>query len=102
MLNRKDLARLTKNELVDVTLKDIDLITTVFEEKIIEAIVNGDSVRLSNFGTIEPSMRKAHVGVDPATGEKVNVRATRTVRFRPCLAWRQEMNGLEVTNAEDK
>ena len=40
-------------------------------------------VQLLGFGTFDVSKRKARKGRNPATGEEIKIKASKTVRFRP-------------------
>jgi DNA-binding protein HU-beta len=39
------------------------------------------SVQLIGFGTFRVSSRKARIGVNPKTGEKIKIKASKTVKF---------------------
>ena len=55
----------------------------------VEAVVDGikvglkkdKSVQLIGFGTFKVAQRKARLGVNPKTGEKIKIKASRTVKF---------------------
>lgn len=54
-------------------------------DAVIEAIRTGlkkdKSVQLVGFGTFRVADRKARVGVNPKTGEKLKIKASKTVKF---------------------
>ena len=43
----------------------------------------GGKVTLTGFGTFDVGKRKARAGVNPRTGEKIKISATKMPRFRP-------------------
>jgi DNA-binding protein HU-beta len=51
-------------------------------ELISEALIADDKVTVPNFGTFQASERPARVGRNPATGEPINIAASKSVRFK--------------------
>jgi DNA-binding protein HU-beta len=43
----------------------------------------GDRIRMSGLGTLEVKTREARMGRNPATGEAMQIKASRKVAFRP-------------------
>ena len=58
-----------------------DAVETVFET-ITSALAKGDEVAISGFGTFVTKKRAARMGVNPRTGEKIQIAATTTPKFR--------------------
>ena len=54
---------------------------TMFE-LMVEALADGDKVAVPNFGTFQVSERPARTGRNPATGEAIQIAASKTVRFK--------------------
>jgi len=50
-------------------------------EGIASALKKGNSVQLIGFGTFKVAARKARIGVNPKTGEKIKIKASKTVKF---------------------
>ena len=48
-----------------------------------EALAGGDKVTVPNFGTFQVAARPARQGRNPATGQKITIAASKTVRFKP-------------------
>jgi DNA-binding protein HU-beta len=44
---------------------------------------NGSRIRMSGLGTLEVRKREARVGRNPATGEAIQIMASKKVTFRP-------------------
>jgi DNA-binding protein HU-beta len=44
---------------------------------------NGDRVRMSGLGILEVKTRAARTGRNPATGESIQIKASRKIAFRP-------------------
>ena len=54
-----------------------------FIESVSRTLKKGKSVVLTRFGTFVVAKRKARVGVNPSTGQKMKIPAKNVVRFRP-------------------
>jgi DNA-binding protein HU-beta len=52
-------------------------------EKITTHLKDGDRIRLTGLGTLEVRDREARTGRNPATGEVIQIAASRKVAFRP-------------------
>ena len=46
------------------------------------ALLTGDKVQLVGFGTISVNERPAHVGVNPATKQKITIAAKKVAKFK--------------------
>ncbi len=58
-----------------------DAVDTVFET-ITATLAKGDEVAVSGFGSFLVKRRAARMGVNPRTGEKIQIGATVTPKFR--------------------
>lgn len=63
-----------------------------FVKGISDSLKKGNSVVLTGFGTFDVSQRKARVGVNPATGKKMQIAAKKVVKFRPGKALKDLVN----------
>ena len=54
-----------------------------------KAVKKGDDVSLVGFGTFTKVKRAARTGVNPATGEKIKIKAKTLPKFRPGKAWKE-------------
>ncbi|MFA4995590.1 MAG: HU family DNA-binding protein [Patescibacteria group bacterium] len=50
---------------------------------IAKEIASGDKVTLTGFGTFDVGKRKARSGVNPRTGDPINIPAAKMPRFKP-------------------
>ncbi len=50
-------------------------------ESIAGALKKGQSVQLIGFGTFKVVSRKARIGVNPKTGAKIKIKASKSVKF---------------------
>lgn len=59
---------------------------------ITEALVKGDKIPLSGFGTFAISERAARTGRNPQTGETVNIAARNAVTFKAAPSLKEAVN----------
>lgn len=54
-----------------------------FTDEITKVLRSGDKVNITGFGIFKVSDRKAREGVNPRTGEKIQIKASKKPRFTP-------------------
>ena len=83
-------ADMSKAELVSSIQKTLGKETSTAQaERVLKAVIDGikvgvkktKSVQLIGFGTFKVASRKARTGVNPKTGEKIKIKASKTVKF---------------------
>jgi len=89
-MNRKELieAILKDKELNHLTKKDADHFVATLIDVVKKTIKKGDDVSLIGFGTFSKVRRAARAGVNPATGEKIKIKAKNLPKFKPGKAWK--------------
>jgi len=77
-----------KSELVEAVAKDTGL-TKKDAGAAVDAVLcnitkgmKKDSVQLVGFGTFSVAKRKARMGINPATGEKIKIKAAKVPKFK--------------------
>lgn len=90
-MNRKELieAVLKEKNLTHLTKKDADNFVNAMIDTIKKTVKKGDDVSLIGFGTFTKTRRAARTGVNPATGEKIKIKAKTLPKFRPGKAWKE-------------
>ncbi len=58
-----------------------------------EALKRGDRVAIAGFGVFEVAHRAARQGRNPQTGETIEIKASKAVRFKPGKLLRDAVNG---------
>ena len=66
--------------------KDTERVINAAIDAITAAMVSGDRVQLSGFGTFETKEREARVGRNPHTKEAIDIPATRVPSFKASKA----------------
>jgi len=58
-----------------------DAVDTVFDS-IMKSLSQGEEVSIAGFGSFVVKKREARMGVNPRTGEKIQIAATQTPKFK--------------------
>lgn len=89
---------MNKSELVDLvaekaemTKKDSEKAVKAVLDSITDGLVRGDKVQLVGFGTFEVRSRKEREGRNPATGEKIKIKALKVPAFKPGKALKEKV-----------
>ncbi len=64
------------------TKKDSEIALAAITDSITAALVSGDKVSLVGFGTFEVRERAAREGINPQTGKKIKIAATKAPAFK--------------------
>ncbi|PCH96629.1 MAG: integration host factor subunit alpha [Rhodobacteraceae bacterium] len=81
-LTRMDLGEAVFREVGLSRNESADLVEAVLEH-ISDALVGGENVKISSFGTFSLRDKRARVGRNPKTGEEVPITPRRVLTFRP-------------------
>ena len=73
---------------LELTKKDAELFLNTTLDVIKKAVKKGEDVSLIGFGTFTKVRRKARTGINPATGEKLKIKAKNVPKFRQRKAWK--------------
>ncbi|WP_334176872.1 HU family DNA-binding protein [Pseudoxanthobacter sp.] len=92
--------RFSKNELTaavaekaGLTKADATKAVDAAFDAIVEALVNGDEVRIVGFGSFAVSQRAASTGRDPRTGAAIQIPAARIPKFKAGKPLKDAVNG---------
>ena len=69
-----------------MTKKDTERVLNAAIDAITQALIKGDKVQLSGFGTFETKDREARVGRNPHTKDAIEIPATRVPSFKASKA----------------
>ena len=64
-----------------LSARDAGKAVDAFMETVTETLKAGDTVNFTGFGKFSPSARAARQGVNPRTGERIQIAAARVPRF---------------------
>ncbi|MDO5101961.1 MAG: HU family DNA-binding protein [Lautropia sp.] len=90
---------MNKSELIDTISSEADISKAAAERAltsamgaIMKAVAEGDRVTLVGFGTFHVSKRNARTGLNPRTGEKIEIEAAYVPKFSPGAAFKEAAN----------
>ena len=90
-LTRADLAELIYGE-VGISKTEASEIVDQFFEEIILDLIDGNSVKLTSFGTFSVKHKKERIGRNPKTKEEAIIDARRVVSFRASKELKRRIN----------
>ena len=86
-ITRNDLASNVRDRLGLTATDAYKMIDIIFQE-ISDALINGEDVKLSGFGTFKILTKPARIGRNPKTGVPAVISARRVTAFRPSAEFR--------------
>ena len=89
-MNKSELVELVA-EKTELSKKDSEKAVKAVLESITDGLVKGDKVQLVGFGTFEVRNRKEREGRNPATGEKIKIKALKVPAFKPGKALKEKV-----------
>jgi len=93
-LTRADLGEAVHRQIGLSRSESADLVKSVLD-LISDTLIEGQSVKLSSFGTFMVRSKNGRVGRNPKTGEEVPITPRRVLVFRPSQVMKNVINGLE-------
>lgn len=76
------------------------LVQSVLDE-LADALIGGESIKLSSFGRFLVRTKSERVGRNPKTGIEVPITRRRVMVFKPSNVLKARINGLAVADEED-
>lgn len=92
-VTRADLAESLYNELGLSRVESSELVDAVLDE-MADALVRGESVKISSFGSFSVRQKAERVGRNPKTGVEVPITPRRVLSFRASHVLKDRMNGV--------
>ena len=72
--------------------KDAEKALSATLDTIVKAVADGDKIQLTGFGTFEQRQRNARTGVDPRTGNSIEIPASKVPAFKAGKAFKDAVN----------
>ena len=92
-------SKMKKTDLIDaikeksgLSKKDAEKALNAALDTIVEAVAAGDKIQLTGFGTFEQRQRNARTGVDPRTGNSIDIPASKVPAFKAGKAFKDIVN----------
>ena len=80
-MNKNDLVRAIANN-AGLTLKDAGNALDGFIAAVTEELKKGEKIQMSGFGSFEVKEKAAREGINPKTGEKIDIAASKVPAFK--------------------
>lgn len=90
-MNKKELVKAISEKL-EITQKAAGEQLDAILDVITEELVNGGEVKITGFGTFSVAERAAREGRNPATGETIQIAASKTPKFKAAKALKDVVN----------
>ncbi len=90
-MRKPDLVNVIADE-ADISKDKASQALNAMLEAITGALQSEDTVSLIGFGTFEQRSRAARTGKNPQTGETIQIKASKTVTFKPGKALKEAVN----------
>ena len=90
-LTRSDLSEAVYREVGLSRNESADLVESILQY-VSDALVAGETVKISSFGTFSVREKGARVGRNPKTGEEVPIEPRRVLVFRPSHILKDKIN----------
>ncbi len=90
-LTRSDLSEAVYREVGLSRTESADLVESILAH-LSDALVGGDNVKISSFGTFSIREKGARMGRNPKTGEEVPIEPRRVLVFRPSHILKDKIN----------
>jgi DNA-binding protein HU-beta len=91
---------MNKTQLVEAVAKEARLSKTdaasavdALVDTVQKSLKKGDDVSITGFGKFSVTRRGARTGRNPATGEQIKIKASKTPKFSPGATLRHAVNG---------
>ena len=82
-------------EKTELSKKEAEKALKAFTDVIAEELAKGEKIQLVGFGTFEVSERAAREGRNPMTGETIQIAASKTPKFKPGKALKDQVNAKQ-------
>ena len=70
------------------TQKDVAAMVDAMVDTVVGTVAAGDTVRIAGFGTFGVTERAARTGVNPQTGAKLDIAASKSPKFKAASAFK--------------
>lgn len=91
-LTRMDLSESVFREVGLSRNESAELVESVLDH-ISDALVSGEHVKISSFGTFSIRDKSERIGRNPKTGEEVPIKPRRVLTFRPSQLMKERVSG---------
>lgn len=91
-ITKKDIINDVAENYSNLAKKEVALIIDEAVLRVFTALQEGKTVDLTGFGKFEVTERAARTGINPATKEKIEIAASKAVKFKSAKALKEAVN----------
>jgi DNA-binding protein HU-beta len=92
MAGKSDILDHVAGKAPDLTRKQVAQVFDAVFDSIGDILKSGDSAKVPGFGSFAIAERPARKGRNPATGEAISIKASKSVRFKPGKELKESVN----------
>ena len=93
-LTRQDISEALYRH-VGLSIHESAMMLETVLEQISSALIDGNIVKLSSFGTFIPRQKRERIGRNPKTGVTATINARRVISFKPSKLMKERINKSE-------
>ena len=82
-MNKAELIEAIQGKLGDASKAEASAALDAVTEAVVEGVKADEAVQVIGFGTFKLSKRAARDGRNPQTGEKIKIKASKSIKFTP-------------------
>jgi len=90
-MNKQSLAAKVADQF-EISKRQAGMIVDLIFGDIIKAVKNNKEVSVAGFGSFRLIQRKARMGVNPKTGERISIAAAKVPKFKPAKVFKEVVN----------
>jgi len=90
------------SEISGMTKKDSEIALDAFLTSVEKALGKGEKVKLNNYLTLDPTVRKSRNGRNPQNGEPIFIPASNFVKVKIGKKWDDAVAGIEIAEKVKK
>ena len=101
IIKSRETEQMNKNDIIDlitqktgVKKRTVDLVVDSFMQSIVSGLEKGEDVSLRGVGRFYTKERKARIGRNPNTGDKIEIKAKNVVKFNPSLSLKKAVDQM--------
>lgn len=91
-MKKQELVKSVTSKIEGATQKDIAIVIDTVVETIKETVADGEKVSIAGFGNFDAVERAARTGRNPKTGETIEIKASKSPKFKAAKAFKDEVN----------
>lgn len=80
------------SEKTELSKKDAEIVINAFIDVVGDALVSGEKITITGFGSFEVVERAARIGRNPRTGKSIQIPKSKSPKFKPSKNLKEAIN----------